>query len=170
MFFLVGIGSGERSSPTSLKESSSSKPLPAPDVISKQSHATSAHPRGASKQVFSSTSSTSKATIPKINQANTTTPRATSTAHSRPKRHRSPSLSESPPPKKRHIDSNISSTIWKMFGKDRQQYTSRNVFSDDEDMEADATILEREEAYRSDISFFRLHAFKFKILNLTLTF
>ena len=42
-----------------------------------------------------------------------------------------------------------------MFGKDRQQYTSQNVFSDDEDMEADATILEREEAYRSDIhSFF----------------
>jgi protein SPT2 len=49
-----------------------------------------------------------------------------------------------------------------MFGKDRQQYTSRNVFSDDEDMEADATILEREEAYRSDIhSFFRLRVFIF---------
>ena len=44
-----------------------------------------------------------------------------------------------------------------MFGKDRQQYTSRDVFSDDEDMEADATILEREEAYRSDVhSFFQL--------------
>lgn len=40
-----------------------------------------------------------------------------------------------------------------MFGKDRQQYTSRNVLSDDEDMEVDASILEREEAYRSDISF-----------------
>jgi hypothetical protein len=38
-----------------------------------------------------------------------------------------------------------------MFGKDRQQYTSQNVFSDDEDMEADANVLEREEAYRSDI-------------------
>jgi protein SPT2 len=51
-----------------------------------------------------------------------------------------------------------------MFGKDRQQYTSRNVFSDDEDMEADATILEREEAYRSDIhSFFWLRVFYFFI-------
>ena len=49
-----------------------------------------------------------------------------------------------------------------MFGKDRQQYTSQNVFSDDEDMEADATILEREEAYRSDIhSFFWLRVFYF---------
>jgi hypothetical protein len=48
-----------------------------------------------------------------------------------------------------------------MFGKDRQQYTSQNVFSDDEDMEADATVLEREEAYRSDIPsfFFRLRMF-----------
>ena len=159
IFFFVGIGSGERSPPTSLKESPSSKPPPATGVTTKQSHTTSAHPRGTSKQVFSSTSSTSKATIPKTSQTNTTIPRATSTAHSRPKRHRSPSLSESrsPPPKKRHIDSNISSTIWKMFGKDRQQYTSQNVFSDDEDMEADATILEREEAYRSDIqSFFLL--------------
>ena len=154
-FFFIGIGSGERSPPTSLNESPSSNPLPATSVISKQSHATPSHPRGASKQVLSSTSSTSKVTIPKTSQANTTIPRASSTAHSRPKRHRSPSLSESPPPKKRHIDLNISSTIWKMFGKDRQQYTSQNVFSDDEDMEADATILEREEAYRSDIhSFF----------------
>jgi len=39
-----------------------------------------------------------------------------------------------------------------MFGKDRHQYTSRDVFSDDEDMEADATILEREEAYSARIA------------------
>lgn len=55
-----------------------------------------------------------------------------------------------------------------MFGKDRQQYTSQNVFSDDEDMEADATVLEREEAYRLDI-----HSFSFfwlRIWNLTLAF
>jgi protein SPT2 len=39
-----------------------------------------------------------------------------------------------------------------MFGKDRQQYTSQNVFSDDEDMEADATVLEREEAYSARIA------------------
>ena len=164
MIFSVGIGSGERSPPTSLKECRPLDPPPATAVNSKQSNTTSAHPRGTSKQVFPSTSSTSKATIPKISQWNTTTPRASSTAHSRPKRHRSPSFSESPPPKKRHIDShidsNISSTIWKMFGKDRQKYTSQNVFSDDEDMEADATVLEREEAYRSDI-YLLFHSFHF---------
>jgi len=32
-----------------------------------------------------------------------------------------------------------------MFGNDRRSYVSRDVFSDDEDMEADATLLEREE-------------------------
>ena len=167
MIFVLGIGSVERSSPTSLKESSSAKALAA---ASKQSHATSAHTRAPSKQAFSSTSSTSKATIPKTSKANTTTPRPTSTAHSRPKRPRSLSLSESPPPKRRHKDSDISSTIWKMFGKDRQQYTSQNVFSDDEDMEADATVLEKEEAYRLDIhSLFWLLVFYF-LLNLTLPF
>ena len=146
------IGSVERSSPTSLKETLSSK---SPATASKLSHATPALSRGTSKQAFSSTSSTSRATIPKTSKANTTTPRPTSTAHSPPKRPCSPSRSESPPPKRRRVDADISSTIWKLFGKDRQQYTSQNVYSDDEDMEADATILEREEAYRSDIhSFF----------------
>ena len=153
-FFLSrGTGPAERSSsaaPTSFKEASL-KPSPVP-AASKQS---SAHSRGTSKQAVSSTSSTLKATIPKISKANTTTQRPSSTAHSRPKRPRSPSFSESPSPKRRHIQSDISSTIWKMFGKDRQQYTSRDVFSDDEDMEADAIVLEREEAYRSDVhSFF----------------
>lgn len=38
-----------------------------------------------------------------------------------------------------------------MFGKDRSTYISRDVFSDDEDMEADATILEREEKMRLDL-------------------
>lgn len=42
----------------------------------------------------------------------------------------------------------ISQEIWKMFGKDRHSYVSRDVFSDDEDMEADATALEREEKMR----------------------
>ncbi|KAF8813381.1 hypothetical protein BYT27DRAFT_7012816, partial [Phlegmacium glaucopus] len=146
-------GPPERSSssaPTSLKEASSLKPSPAPAAASKHS---SAYPRGTSKQAVSSTPSTSKTTIPKIGKANTTTQRpSSSTAHSRPKRPRSPSPSESPPPKRRHMESDISSTIWKMFGKDRQQYTSRDVFSDDEDMEADAVLLEREEAYSARIA------------------
>ena len=42
----------------------------------------------------------------------------------------------------------ISQEIWKMFGKDRRTYVDRDVFSDDEDMEADATALEREEKMR----------------------
>jgi len=32
-----------------------------------------------------------------------------------------------------------------MFGKNRDAYVRKDVFSDDEDMEADASILEREE-------------------------
>lgn len=39
----------------------------------------------------------------------------------------------------------ISSQIWKLFGKDKDDYMRRDVFSDDEDMEADAHDLEREE-------------------------
>jgi hypothetical protein len=35
-----------------------------------------------------------------------------------------------------------------MFGKDRNKYVARDVMSDDEDMEADATALEMEEYRR----------------------
>jgi len=41
-----------------------------------------------------------------------------------------------------------SDEIWKMFGKNRDAYVLKDVFSDDEDMEADATALEREEYER----------------------
>ena len=157
--FCFGTGLVERSSssvPTFLKEPSSSKPVAA--AANKQSQGTSAHQRNTSKQA---TPSASKATIPKINKvANTSsTQRHSSVPHSRPKRPRSPSLSESPPPKRRNVESDISSAIWKIFGKDRQQYTSRDVFSDDEDMEADATVLEKEEAYRLVLSLFWLLLF-----------
>jgi hypothetical protein len=36
-----------------------------------------------------------------------------------------------------------------MFGKDRSKYVQRDVLSDDEDMEVDATALEMEEHRRS---------------------
>ncbi|TFY82127.1 hypothetical protein EWM64_g1881 [Hericium alpestre] len=71
------------------------------------------------------------------------------------KRPRSPSPSDSlPPPRRRRAsnagnDSNISDQIWRIFGKDRGAYVQRNVYSDDEDMEADASALEREEKRRS---------------------
>lgn len=73
------------------------------------------------------------------------------------KRPRSPSYSPSPSPpptnKRRAMSSgpsrtgvsDISSEIWKIFGKDRSRYMERDVLSDDEDMEVDARLLEAEE-------------------------
>ncbi|KAI9513011.1 hypothetical protein F5148DRAFT_972680 [Russula earlei] len=51
-------------------------------------------------------------------------------------------------PHKRAADASsnvIQDEIWKIFGRDRSKYVSRNVLSDDEDMEADMRALEREE-------------------------
>ena len=42
----------------------------------------------------------------------------------------------------------IQDEIWKIFGRDRSKYVARDVMSDDEDMEADMTALEREELAR----------------------
>jgi hypothetical protein len=72
------------------------------------------------------------------------------------KRARSPSdsdsLSDSPPPPKRKQSSaknDISSEIWKLFGKDRDRYVNADVYSDeDDDMEADADALRKEELRR----------------------
>jgi len=75
------------------------------------------------------------------------------------KRTRSESRSESPPLKRRgyveeddEVPGNISSMIWNMFGRDRDRYMSMDVFSDEEDMEADATTVAREEARSSRIA------------------
>lgn len=68
------------------------------------------------------------------------------------KRPRSSSLSVSPPPpRKRPTQTprdDLSSEIWKLFGKDRRSYVSRDVLSDDEDMEAGIGDLMAEEARR----------------------
>ena len=70
------------------------------------------------------------------------------------KRSRSESRSESPPLKRRgyvdedEVPGNISSMIWNMFGRNRDSYMSMDVYSDDEDMEADATTVAKEEARR----------------------
>ncbi|KAG6872736.1 hypothetical protein C0995_007057 [Termitomyces sp. Mi166 len=65
------------------------------------------------------------------------------------KRPRSPSLSEESDldslPPRRQAGSGYSDAIWGFFGKNRDKYVNRDVFSDDEDMEADASALEREE-------------------------
>lgn len=65
------------------------------------------------------------------------------------KRPRSPSSSLSPPPPKRRPASteveSYSTEIWKLFGKDRRAYVEQDVYSDDEDMEVGAGVLEKEE-------------------------
>ncbi|KAF9468191.1 hypothetical protein BDZ94DRAFT_1247415 [Collybia nuda] len=77
-------------------------------------------------------------------------------APSAKKRPRSISRSESPPPYKKRArspdDNDIGNTIWKMFGRDRNAYVGMDVLSDDEDMEADATILEKEEKMSARIA------------------
>lgn len=120
---------------------------------SKSSAALSAKVGSASKPPVSKAASAKPAasgsrtpTIPKTSSATTTN-------RSIPKKRRSPSLSDSPPPAKRrpapggsrHDEDDISSQIWKLFGKDRSSYIERDVLSDDEDMEADAFDVEREE-------------------------
>ena len=92
-----------------------------------------------------------------------TTGKPLSSSASHRKRARSDSLSDSdesmsdddsPPPTKRRTAgsstrNDIGSEIWKLFGKDRNRYIQNDVFSDDDDdMEADAEALRREEARR----------------------
>jgi len=73
------------------------------------------------------------------------------------KHRRSESFSEddeeydSPPSKKRYAPAaqdDYRSEIWKLFGKDRSSYMKNAVDSDEDDMEADAMDLEREEMRR----------------------
>jgi len=55
---------------------------------------------------------------------------------------------DSPPSKKRYAPTargDYRSEIWKLFGKDRSSYVNNTVDSDEDDMEADAMDLEREE-------------------------
>ena len=52
--------------------------------------------------------------------------------------------------------SGIQDEIWKIFGRDRSKYMSRTVMSDDEDMEADMTALEREELARFVLCIFKV--------------
>lgn len=79
---------------------------------------------------------------------------------------------DSPPPHKRRPGSSagrnsISSEIWKLFGKDRDRYVKEDVYSDEEDdMEADADALRREELRRSAVvnSFYIFSYFSHSIL------
>lgn len=81
---------------------------------------------------------------------------AARSAGSTKKRPRSPSSSLSPPPPKRRPvsadEGSYSNEIWKLFGKDRSKYVEQDVYSDDDDMEVGAGVLEKEELRRSVIS------------------
>ncbi|KIK52646.1 hypothetical protein GYMLUDRAFT_49800 [Collybiopsis luxurians FD-317 M1] len=92
--------------------------------------------------------------------ASATSSRPSSSMSSAKKRARSPSRSESPRPKRRAVSRSseeldddldddgvvdMKGLIWGLMGKKRSDYVNRDVFSDDEDMEADASALEREE-------------------------
>ncbi|KAE9402491.1 hypothetical protein BT96DRAFT_956254 [Gymnopus androsaceus JB14] len=90
---------------------------------------------------------------PKASAASSSSSRPSSSLPPK-KRGRSSSRSESPySSKRRAIDSeelddealDVSGLIWGIMGKKRSDYMKMDVFSDDEDMEADASALEREE-------------------------
>ncbi|KAL0948633.1 hypothetical protein HGRIS_010440 [Hohenbuehelia grisea] len=75
------------------------------------------------------------------------------------KRQRSESFSDSPspPPSKKRSTTpsegaNYRDEIWKLFGKSRDRYVARDVFSDDEEMEAGASDLEKEELISAKIA------------------
>ncbi|KAG2060879.1 hypothetical protein BDR06DRAFT_947427 [Suillus hirtellus] len=91
--------------------------------------------------------STSILTPSMKSQASKPSPAARSTGPTK-KRPRSPSSLSPPPPKRRPASTEVesySNEIWKLFGKDRSKYVERDVYSDEEDMEVDASVLEREE-------------------------
>ncbi|KIK24061.1 hypothetical protein PISMIDRAFT_29239 [Pisolithus microcarpus 441] len=70
------------------------------------------------------------------------------------KRAHSSSRSVSPPPKRRAgspADA-IRSEIWKLFGRDRAAYVARDIDSDDDDMEADASAVMTEELRSSRLA------------------
>ncbi|TFY52606.1 hypothetical protein EVJ58_g9914, partial [Rhodofomes roseus] len=125
------------SSTTMPKSSSVQRPAPSRPLPTKSIPSTSSRTPVASSRVTATTSSKLAAPVSKP------VPR---------KRQRSLSSSSSrspspPPAKKRGTSSgnDISSEIWKLFGKDRSRYVAADVMSDDEDMEAGASDLEREE-------------------------
>ncbi|KAI6155088.1 SPT2 chromatin protein-domain-containing protein, partial [Pisolithus tinctorius] len=70
------------------------------------------------------------------------------------KRTQSSSRSASPPPKRRAESpaDAIRSEIWKLFGRDRAAYVTRDIDSDDDDMEADASAVMKEELRSSRLA------------------
>lgn len=132
----------------------SKRPLPS---FNKDSKAPS------SKSTTRPSASDNKSSRPKPS-ASTTKPSRSDYASNGPsrKRARSDSFSSDstpPPHSRRRVEEDeqepsYKAEIWKLFGKDRARYVSNIVDSDDEDMEADATAMEREELARFASVFF----------------
>lgn len=149
------VGSGS-ASPRPVS-SGSSKPIPKSTPASKSGIAGPGKAGSASKPPVSKAASAKPVASGSRTPTISKTSSSTAANRSIPKKRRSRSLSDSPPPAKRrpvqggsrHDEDDISSQIWKLFGKDRSSYIDRDVFSDDEDMEADAFDVEREEIRRS---------------------
>ncbi|KAK7044082.1 hypothetical protein VNI00_007798 [Paramarasmius palmivorus] len=139
--------------PTTKNSSSSSKP-PVKSALSKPIPRVTASDRVPSSKPSASKSSSSQRPLGR-------------TADSSKKRQRSSSRSESPYPSRKRArseelddddddldPSKVSQMIWGIMGKRKSDYTSRDIFSDDDesDMEAGASDLEREEKRSSRIA------------------
>jgi protein SPT2 len=125
--------------------------------------------RPSTKTATSTTKSSSHAAklsrpFPLTNKAASSSSASLSLPKKRPPQHSAPSSTyysefeesdseyDERPPRKRPApgpsSNGIQDEIWKIFGRDRSKYMSRDVLSDDEDMEADIRALEREELTR----------------------
>lgn len=163
---LAGPSSGSQSKAASGSASPhpftpASKTMSSPKATPPAARASASAPSkslSASKTPTTSRPPNSSSTGAKVSRPSMSAPSKSATSASKPlvkKRPRSPSSSLSPPPVKRRAApggssrNDISSEIWKLFGKDRSSYIQRDVFSDDEDMEAGAFDVEKEELRRS---------------------
>ncbi|KAK2460149.1 hypothetical protein APHAL10511_007828 [Amanita phalloides] len=128
------------------------KPTASPSSGASKSHSSSVHQTQPSKTSLANGKSISKPTTVPSSSSQSSAKTHSQSAMLK-KRPRSESRSESPPPKRRGhapdddgAGDDLKSMIWGMFGRNRAEYVSRDVFSDDEDMEADASLVEKEEA------------------------
>ncbi|KAF8896547.1 hypothetical protein BD779DRAFT_593512 [Infundibulicybe gibba] len=154
---MISEGSNYAATSSQKKTTKPSNPKP---ISTKPSASSSAGPKSATSATRPNGSDkyAKPSNIPsaKISKISASAPPRNNGSFSK-KRTRSPSRSPTPPPYKKRalspeLTNDISSTIWQMFGKKRDNYVGMDVLSDDEDMEADATLLEREEMLSARIA------------------
>lgn len=137
-----------RTTSSKLTGTSSAKPI---------ANTTSTPARPPARPLAGGTSSASGSRLTVTSKPSASSLKTTTSTKSIPKKRNRSSESLSPPPKRRtpagassSRSTALSAEIWKLFGKDRDRYVERDVFSDEEDMEAGASDLEREEMQRSE--------------------